>query len=268
MISATMTTSSTVLPLSLAGARVSTLRVLLAEARMECIRLLRSPSFAVPIMLFPLMFYTLFGFVLGPHKPMDESAARHLLATFVAFGAIAPGLFGIGITVAMDRDRGLLELKRALPMPPGVYLAAKLVTSMVFAGIVSIILMVLAATVGKVVLELVQWVGLLVLALFGVIPFSSLGLLVGTLVKGQAAPAVLNVIYVPMSFLAGIWMPLSMLPHSLAQLAPVWPAYHLTKLAQYVVGEGGADFRPHVLVLVGTAVLFFGLARRALRKVR
>jgi ABC-2 type transport system permease protein len=145
---------------------------------------------------------------------------------------------------------------------------AKMVTSMLFAAVVSIALMLLAAIVGKVVLELVQWVSLFVLAVLGVIPFCGMGLMVGTLVKGQAAPAVLNLIYLPMSFLAGIWVPLSMLPHFLAQLAPVWPAYHLAKLAQSVVGAGSTDFFLHVLDLVGMAALFFAVARRALRKLR
>jgi ABC-2 type transport system permease protein len=251
------------------GMRVSTVRIFLIEARMECLRLVRSPSFAVPIILFPLMFYALFGLVLGGHGPaVAPGAAAHMLSTYIAFGCIAPGLFGIGVTVALDRARGLLELKRALPMPAGIYLAAKLVTAVVFAAIVSLLLMLLGATVGRVVLELSQWAGLFILSVFGVIPFSGLGLLVGSLVKGQAAPAVLNLIYLPMSFLSGLWIPLSVLPHTLAQLAPVWPAYHLAKLAHYIVGAAGGEFLPHAFDLAGVSVLFFAVSRRALRKVR
>ena len=140
-------------PSSVAAGSVSILRVFLVETRMECLRLLRAPSFAVPIILFPLMFYALFGLLLGNNGHPGQEASRYALATFVAFGAIAPGLFGVGITLALDRDRGLLQLKRALPMPPGIYLVAKLVTSMVFAAVVSMALMLLAAMVGKVVLE-------------------------------------------------------------------------------------------------------------------
>jgi ABC-2 type transport system permease protein len=248
--------------------RVSTFAVFLMEARMECLRLARSPSFAVPIIMFPLMFYALFGLVLGGHgEAAAPGAARHMLATFIAFGCVAPGLFGVGITVALDRDRGLFELKRALPMPAGTFLAAKLVTAMVFSAAVSLLLIVLGAAVGNVVLELAQWAGLFILSVLGVVPFCGIGLLVGGLVKGQGAPAVLNLIYLPMSFLSGMWIPLSVLPHTLAQLAPAWPAYHLAKLAQYTVGEGG-EFLPHVLDLAGVGILFFALSRRALRKVR
>ena len=255
-------------PHAVVDTRVSTWRIFLIEARMECLRLVRSPSFAVPIILFPLMFYALFGLVLGHGPAGAPGAAAHVLATYIAFGCVAPGLFGIGVTVALDRDRGLLELKRALPMPAGTYLAAKLVTAAVFATAVSLLLMLLGATVGKVVLGLAQWASLFILSVLGVIPFCGLGLLVGSLVKGQAAPAVLNLIYLPMSFLSGLWIPLSVLPHALAQLAPVWPAYHLAKLTQYAVGAAGGEFLPHVLDLAGMSVLFFALSRRAFRKVR
>ena len=248
---------------------VSMWRIFLMEARMECLRLMRSPAFAVPVVLFPLMFYALFGLVLGKHGPgADPAAARHMLATYIVFGCVAPGLFGIGVTVALDRDRGLLELKRALPMPPGMYLAAKLVTAMLFATVVSVLLMLLGATVGQVVLEIAQWAGLLILSVLGAIPFCGLGLMVGAAVKGQAAPAVLNLIYVPMSFLSGLWLPLSILPHTLTQLAPIWPAYHLAQLTPFVLGEGAAGFWIHVLTLVGMSAVFFVLARRGLRKVR
>ena len=46
----------------------------------------------------------------------------------------------------------------------------------------------------------------------GVLPFCAIGLFVGSLVGAQGAPAVVNMIYLPMAFLAGLWMPLSMLP--------------------------------------------------------
>lgn len=155
-------------------------RIFLIESQTECLRLVRSPSFAVPIILFPLMFYALFGLVLGGHGPAaaPDGAAR-TLATYIAFGSVAPGLFGIGVTVVLDRGLGILEQKRALLLPAGIYLAAKLVTAAVFATAVALVLMLLSAAVGKVVLELAQWASLFVLSVLGAIPFCRLGVLVG-----------------------------------------------------------------------------------------
>jgi ABC-2 type transport system permease protein len=87
--------------------------------------------------------------------------------------------------------------------------------------------------------------------------------------KATAAPAVLNLIYLPMSFLSGLWVPLSLLPRPLVQLAPLWPSWHLAQIAQVVVGSGArSGAAVHVLVLAGMAVACFTAARRALARPR
>ena len=58
---------------------------------------------------------------------------------------------------------------------------------------------------------------------------------------------------------------LSMLPGALKSIAPLWPSYHLARLAH--LQEGFADgVVPwlHAGVLLGVAVLFLFLARRRL----
>ena len=248
------------------GRRMSVLHLLALEAQMEFKRLLRNPSFCVPIIAFPLMFYVLFAIVMGP-PPGTGGIARRLLASYTVFGAMGPGLFGIGVTFALDRERGLLSLKRALPMPPGVYLGAKVLMAAAFAAVISLLLMVIAATAGQVVLEALQWGELFGLALLGVLPFCSLGLLVGTLIKGQAAPAILNLLYLPMSFLSGVIFPVSSLPHPLGWIAPLWPSYHLVQLAQRVVdGDRGQRTAAHVVAVAVEAAVLFALARRRMSK--
>src|SRR5690242_5445705 len=105
------------------------------EARCEFLRMLRMPSFVVPTLLFPLMFYVLFGVMLGGGKA-GYRAAHWQLASFGVMGGLPPGLFGFGVVVALERERGLLRLKRALPMPPQNYLLAKLAMAMLFATII------------------------------------------------------------------------------------------------------------------------------------
>jgi ABC-2 type transport system permease protein len=249
-------------------AAVPGMRVFMLEAHAEFLRLLRAPSFSVPTIAFPLMFYVLFGVLLAPAHPHPEFA-RQALASFVVLGTMAPGLFALGVTLATDRERGLLELKRALPMPRGTYLAAKMAMAMVFAAVVSLLLMLFAAVGAGVVLQLMRWALLLVLAVLGVIPFCAIGLLLGSVCNASAAPAVLNLIYLPMSLLSGLWVPLSLLPRPLAQLAPLWPSWHLAQIAQVVVGSGaGSGTAVHVLVLSGIAAACFTTAQRALARPR
>lgn len=248
------------------GAPMSARRVAgayLAEMRSECLRYLRSPGFILPMTLFSTVFYLMFGVIIN-HGNAD--AARYLLASYSAFGIMGPGLFGFGVSLAIERDGGLLTLKRALPMPPGAYLLGKMVMAMIAATVVTVLLLLIGVFLAHVVLTWGQMLALLLTGMFGVLPFCALGMYVGTLIKGQGAPGLLNLVYLPMSFLSGLWLPLSMLPGVLRQLAPIWPSYHLNQLTQAAVGLNQGPLLSHVLVLVGFAAGFLLLAARRLRR--
>jgi ABC-2 type transport system permease protein len=237
----------------------------LTEARSECLRYMRAPGFLLPVILFPTMFYLLFGILMN-HAGNGDTA-RYLLASYGVFGVMSPGLFGFGVSLAMERDNGLLTLKRALPMPQGAYLLGKMLMAMLAAGAVIVLLLLLAVGVAHVTLSVAQACMLLLTGMLGVLPFCAMGMFVGTLVKGQGAPGVLNLIYLPMSFLSGLWVPLSMLPTALQRMAPIWPSTHLQALALRAVGMEPATSRwPHVLVLCAYGAAFLLLAARRLRR--
>lgn len=241
-------------------------RSLAIEARYEFLRMLRSPGFALPTLLFPPMFYLLFGVIMHIGNGRFE-AAHYLMATYCVFGVIAPGLFGFGVTLAMEREQGLITLKRALPMPPHNYLLAKLAMAIAFALAIFAILAVLGTTAGGVRLAATQWATLGIVCAFGVVPFCALGMLLGTLTSAQGAPAVANLVYLPMSFLSGLWIPLFLLPAAVQALAPLWPAWHLGQLALAAIGQapaGGVSW--HVLYLAAFAALAFALATRRLAR--
>jgi ABC-2 type transport system permease protein len=249
------------------SARMSTGRVVgayLAEIRSECLRYMRNPGFMLPIMLFPTMFYLLFGIVMGKSEGAD--AARYLLASYGVFGVMSPGLFGFGISLALERDGGLLTYKRALPMPPGAYLLGKMVMAMLAAAVVILLLLAMGVFMAHVTLSAAQAGLLLLTGVLGVLPFCALGMLVGTLIKGQGAPGMLNLVYLPMSFLSGLWIPMGMLPKLLQQVAPIWPSYHLHQIALAALDMQQGGVLNHLLVLVGFAVVCFVIAARRLRR--
>ena len=101
----------------------------------------------------------------------------------------------------------------------------------------------------------------------GALPFCALGLLLGTLVKGQGAPAVINMLYLPMAFLSGLWFPLQALPKAIQAIAPALPSYHLNALALDAVDIAHTRTLPHVAVLAAFTVGALWLAARRLRKV-
>lgn len=237
----------------------------LHEARSEILRYLRNPGFLLPVILFPTVFYLMFGVVLA--QAQGPGMATYLLASYGTFGVMSPGLFGFGVSLALERDNGLLTLKRALPMPPAAYLLGKMLMAMIAAAVVILLLLGLAVGVAHVALSAGQAFALLLTGTLGVLPFCALGMLIGTLIKGQGAPGMLNLIYLPMSFLSGLWVPLQVLPATLQRIAPVWPSYHLDRIALNALGVTQEPILTHVLVLSGFTAGFLWLAARRLRRI-
>jgi ABC-2 type transport system permease protein len=234
------------------------------EARAEVMRYLRLPGFLLPTMLFPSVFYLMFGIFLAQHNSPD--ASRYLLASYGTFGVMGPGLFGFGVSLAIDREQGLLTLKRALPMPPGAYLVGKMCMALIMASFITVIMLCLAIFGAHVQLSAANIAAFFVTEVLGVLTFCSLGLLIGTLVKGQSATGLVNLIYLPMAFLSGLWFPLSIMPGFLQGIAPLWPAYHLDQLALSAIGMGKGGELIHVIALVGFTAVFLFLAGRRLAR--
>jgi ABC-2 type transport system permease protein len=253
------------LTLDTAMPRRRLLRAYLMEGRYEFLRMLRSPGFSVPFLLLPAGLYLLFGALLyGNEIAKDPKAALFVFLGFSVFGVIGPGMFGFGVTVAMEREQGLMKLKRAMPCPPGAALLAKMIMSTLFV-IMIVVTMDAAAPLGHLRLAAGQMVVLSMVNIVGSLPFCALGLFIGTLASAKSAPAVINLLYLPMVYLSEI---LFNLPASMKWIAMLSPAYHLVQAARAAIGvasEGNPAV--HVAFLAATTLIFTLLAIRRLERV-
>ncbi len=116
---------------------------------------------------------------------MPAQVALQVLSGFTMFSVIGPGLFGLGIGFAMERQHGIVTLKRAQPMPFAANLIGKLFSAMTMALIVITLLLTIATTFGHVELTAAQAARTALVGVLGVLPFSALGLLIGSLGFGQ-----------------------------------------------------------------------------------
>jgi ABC-2 type transport system permease protein len=231
-------------------------RMLWTETRLEFLKLLRTPAFFVPTVTFPAFFYVLLGLSLGSRGVGSTRMSTYLLASYGAFGAMGVALGAFGIGYAIERGQGWLTLKRASPLPPLVYFGAKLLTSMAFCLIVFALLAVLALAFGGVELAPDTWLLVALAVVLGAVPFCAFGLLLGSLGSPNAAPALVNLVHLPMAFLSGMWIPIQGLPPALRQAARFLPGYHYTQLALKPLG---ADLGQAAWLHVGVLAAF-GLA--------
>ncbi|HKV93898.1 MAG TPA: ABC transporter permease [Candidatus Angelobacter sp.] len=246
----------------------SALRIYRTEAKYEFMKTLRQPAYVIPTLTFPMVFYLMFGVIFGGKQTIGSvNLATYLLATYATFGVMGASLFGFAVGVAMERGYGWLQVKRASPMPPLAYLAAKGVMSTIFCAILVIGLYVLGTAFGGVHLPPAKFLGLAGIVIAGSIVFCAMGLVIGCYTAPNVAPAVVNVIFLPMSFCAGLWLPLQLLPKVLQHAALLLPPYHLAQLALHQVGfeTTGAAWQ-HIAALAAFTVVFLLLARRGFKR--
>src|SRR5215813_1199968 len=135
-----MATASATLPLTATARPLSrTLAIYLKEAKYEFFKYLRLPIYSLSTILFPVMFYVLFGLLMNRQGTVNNiSVSTYLLATYGTFGVMGASLFANGAGVAAERGLGWMQVKRASPMPPFANFFAKFVVGMIFSSIIEL----------------------------------------------------------------------------------------------------------------------------------
>jgi ABC-2 type transport system permease protein len=233
------------------------MRVYLTETRYELIRMIRNPGVAVPVLAMPFALYGLFALVIaGEAIDKDPNLGIFLFAAFSIMAVTMQALFGTGVTLALERDMGLLRLKRAQPAPPAAWVVAKIVSGLVLAVLAYAPIVVMALTTGKLALDVGQVAAFSIALLVGSIPFCAMGLMVGSLASGTAASGYALLIYLPGCYLSGMFFPL---PKSMDWEAPIWPQFHVEQFAMHLAGITNFQKEPlsmAIATMVGYTVLF------------
>lgn len=242
--------------------------IFLREARYEFVRLLRTRPFSFSVVGFPVVFYIFFGLIMNRGQLIGSiSVAKYTLASYAVFGVVGASLFAIGVGLSSELAAGWLDLKRASPMPPIAYLLAKCSSATAFGLIIVNFLALLAIVIGHVSLTLPEYARMMGLAVAGAVPFACMGMALAMLIPANAAPGIVNMIYLPMSFCGGLWIPIMFLPTFLQKMAVVMPTYHLAQLMLSSFGYPSAGTTSsHWFGLLGFTLLMLGIASIAARR--
>lgn len=237
---------------------------LVVETGAEILKVLRAPEYIVPTLVLPVAFYSVFGIIISRG---GSDYAAYLLATYGVFAVMGPSIFGFGIAVATERERGWLDLKRAAPVPVSSYLLAKILTTLIFATLAVSLVYVVSGFFGGVELPRATWVTLLTVHVFGTLPFVLIGLTIGLLLKSNGAVAVANLLFLSLAVLGGLWIPITVFPQTMQTIAAFLPSYHLAEIALYVAGAPGErQLLNHVVVIAGMTIVLLGLTALAWRR--
>lgn len=243
------------------------LQMLLAQTRSELLMRWRVPAFSVTNLVLPIVFFTFFGLPVARLVRSDGvSIGAYLLASFGAYAVGNVMVYGFGIGVANERGMKIDRLMRASPLPPLVFMLAKVLTALVFSLVALVLLIAFGIVVGGIHQTPAVWATIIVRLLAGSLPFIALGFAIGYWSGPNAAPALANLIYLPLSFASGLFVPLNQLPAFIQTMAPYLPSYHYAQLAWSALGAGRESIGESLLWLGGYTALFLALAVRSYRR--
>ena len=232
-------------------------RILTLETRFECIKNLRNPGFMISILVFPVLFYLVFGlaFDFMDEPGIQQSAIYAVMCS--GFGAIGVGLFGFSIQVANERAQGLILLKQVSPMPSIAYFLGKAATAAIFSFLVTILVCSLAIVVGDVEFGVGAILLLGTALAIGCLPFCALGFALGYWLTPTSVHGVANLIFLPLVFFSGLAFPLHFMPDYIASFALALPSFHLAEL---ILGLSGyrdlSGVTAHLLTLLAYTMVF------------
>ncbi len=229
--------------------------------------ILREPTALFFSVLMPVMFYAIFAGLFGNYDTSTGiPVAASMIATYGTFAVVSVMLVNPGVSVADDRTRGWLRVKKVSAVPITTVIAAKVIAALPYAAAALVAISAVSLAVAGPVLDPLTWLRLVAVLLVGSLPFALLGLAVGFVASSNAAVAILNAILFPMVIASGLWMPLEILPGFVQAIAPFLPTYQLSQLAlAQLTGAGGLG---HLLALLLSTVVAGALAGLAYRNLR
>lgn len=193
------------------------MRLALLHARAATLELLRYPSFSVPTLALPAVFFAFFAL------PRAHSQAAVLLASFAAYAVLSVAFFQFGVGIAADRARPREEFVRTLPVGAGSRLAGRMLSALVFAAASVAVVVAVAVPTTSPTLDTREWARLGLALAAGSVPFTLLGVALGYWLPPKAALPAANVLYLSLSYAGGLWTGPTGLPHAVAQIGRVLP---------------------------------------------
>ena len=230
------------------------MRIFLHELRYELLLYVRSRELAFFTFMFPIILFLLLGSVYEENDEINGyRGADYLLTGVIGYGVAATAFGGLAIILVIRRETGVLKRLRATPLPATAYVSAVLATTLIFFLVEAIALVAIGmALFGA---EFPKNVVSLILALLlGGGAFAALGVGMACVIRrAEGASAVINAIYLPISFLSGTFFSQRAFPEFLQKIADVLPLTYFIDLVGVVMLEGSAIWEQPIDVAVITA---------------
>ena len=154
------------------------------------------------------------------------SFRQYFTAGIIASGIMSATFVNLGISIALERDDGTLKRLAGTPIPKAGYFAGKALSGLVIAALeVAILLAIGVALYGlKLPDTPARWLTFGWVFVLGVASCTMLGIAFSSVPRSaRSAAAVLNLPYLVLQFISGVYFPFSTLPKWMQDVAALFP---------------------------------------------
>ena len=242
-------------------------RLYLHEVRSQQLLFWRTFEAAFFTFLLPIIFLVMLGAVYGDSEIDGIRGSTFLLAGMVGYGIAASAFAGLGIMLVIRRESGVLKRVRGTPVPPVVHLGGVITSILIVVGL-NVLLLVLIGHYGFDAAWPASPASFALEVVIGAVAFAALGVAITGLVRSsEGSSAVVNAIYLPMTFLSGAFFSTNSMPAFLQAIADVLPLTYLLRMLRdsFVNGETIADQGTNIGVLLAWAAAALVFALRTFR---
>jgi ABC-2 type transport system permease protein len=230
---------------------------------------LREPIMAFFTLAFPLMILFLFGSIYGnkPSKFFGGLGSVDVsVPGYTAMIIATSGLLSLNITMASQRELGILRRLKATPLWPQTILTAQ-VTVILLMTIIGMMLLIAA---GKAVYNMrlpVNPLNVLGAFLLSSLSFFALGfVLAGFAASARGALIIGMVLFYPMLFLSGAAIPREVLPETVRHYAQYLPLTHVVTLIRGMwFGDTWSMHLTEVGILTGLLIAGVAVSAKTFR---
>jgi ABC-2 type transport system permease protein len=209
-------------------------------------------SFGMPIMLL-LLFASLNsgGRIDQLH---DIKYVVFFLPGIMAYGIVITQFVNMAGGLAIQRDNGLLKRMRGTPLPGWAYVGGRVGSTALSSVIMAVVMLAIGTVFYGVHLRAEAIPAIALVVILGAATFAALGMAAVSIIpNAEAAPVVANVLILPLSFISGIWYPMTDAPSWLLDVAKVFPIQRLADALQTAfdpVNHGSSFAGNDLLILV------------------
>ena len=163
----------------------------------------------------------------------DIKYVTFFLPGIMAYGIIITQFVNMAGGLANQRDNGLLKRMRGTPLPGWAYVGGRVGSTALTSALMAVVMIVLGVAFFGVTLRAEAIPAIALTVLLGSAAFAALGMGAVLLIpNADAAPVVANVLILPLSFISGIWYPMTDAPTWLQDVAKVFPIQRLADALQ------------------------------------